>query len=61
MLFYIQGEAVLPSLRRTNSEPSIVDGLAENSRPYSEFLSHPFGYNDSLTQIKRNKMVKNLI
>ena len=40
---------MLPSLKPTNSQLSIVDGLAEKF----EFSSHLFGYYDPLTQTKR--------
>ena len=53
VVFFCQSEAVLPSLRRTSSQPSIVDELSEASQTYSEYLSHPFGYADLRIAYKR--------
>ena len=56
-----QSEAVLPSLRRSSSQFSIVDGLSEASQPHSEYWSHPFGYTDPRTAYKRMQRYKKVI
>ena len=56
-----QSEAVLPSLRRSTSQPHIVDGLSEASQPYSEHQSHPIGYTDPQIAYKQMQRYKKVI
>ena len=50
---------MLPSLQQHSN--NIVDGLSRSSKPFREYISHPFGYADPHEQKKQYKKVSSTI